>query len=100
MDTDTLREVQAPLKERYRSDPDTAKTRLSAQGDFRDPGITCTVEGFAGPVRAGLHGATGGDGSDACSGDMLLESLLACAGVTFRSVATAMGVPVRSALLR
>jgi uncharacterized OsmC-like protein len=61
--------------------------------------VTATVEGFAGPVRAGLHRATGGDGSDACSGDMLLEALLACAGVTLRSVATALGIEVRSSEL-
>jgi uncharacterized OsmC-like protein len=91
VDATTLRELQRPLK---------ARTPLSAQGDFRDPGITATIEGFAGPVRAGLHRATGGDGSDACSGDLLLEALLACAGVTLRSVATAMGVDIRTATLR
>src|SRR5262245_54237598 len=100
MDTSTMRELQAPLKEQYRSDPSTARTPLSARGDYRDDGITCTVEGWAGPVRAGLHRATGGDGGDACSGDMLLEALLACAGVTLRSVATAMGLTLRSATLR
>jgi len=100
MDATTLRELQAPLKARYKSDPAAADTPISARGDYRDPGITCTVEGWAGPVRAGLHPATGGDGSDACSGDMLLEALLACAGVTLRSVATSMGISLRSALLR
>ena len=73
--------------------------RTTPQADCRDPGVTCTVESWAGPVRAGLHPATGGDGSDACSGDMLLEALLACAGVTLRSVATAMGISLRSASL-
>ncbi len=97
MDAKTLRDVQAPLKERYRSEPVSARTPLTARGDYRDPGITCTVDTWAGPVRAGLHGATGGDGSDACSGDMLLQALLACAGVTLRSVATAMNLTVRSA---
>jgi uncharacterized OsmC-like protein len=87
------------LKQRYRDEPDTARTPLSAHGSFAEPGITATVDTFAGPVRAGLHRATGGDGTDACSGDMLLEALLACAGVTLRSVATAMGVPVSSAEL-
>ena len=96
MDRATLRETQAPLRERYTADPSSALTPLRATADFRDDGVTCTVDGFAGPVRAGLHPATGGDGSDACSGDMLLEALLACAGVTLRSVATAMSVPVRS----
>ena len=99
MDNTTLREMQTPLKEKYRSDPATARTPLKARGDFRDGGVTCTVEGWAGPVRAGLHQATGGDGNDACSADMLLEALLACAGVTLRSVATAMGVTLRSAAL-
>ena len=100
MDAATLRQRQAPLKEQYRADATSALTPLSAVGDHRDPGVTCTVETWAGPVRAGLHSATGGDGSDACSGDMLLQALLACAGVTLRSVATAMGIDVRSARLR
>ncbi len=99
MDAAELRAAQAPLKDRYRSDPATAVTPLRASGSFTDPGVTATVDGFAGPVRAGLHSATGGDGSDACSGDMLLEAVLACAGVTLRSVATAMGVEIRSATL-
>ncbi len=100
MDSATLRDVQAPLKQKYRADPETARTPLQARADYADPGVTCTVTGWAGPVRAGLHTATGGEGTDACSGDMLLEALLACAGVTLRSVATAMGIPVRSATLR
>lgn len=90
MDSSTLRSLQAPLKERYRSDPGAARTALSANADFADDGVTCTVAGFAGPVRAGLHPATGGDGHDACSGDLLLQAVLACAGVTLRSLATAM----------
>lgn len=100
MDTATLRELQAPLKQRYRDDPAAADTPVQARATFEEPGITCTVQTRIGPVRAGLHPATGGDGSDACSGDMLLEALLACAGVTLRSVATAMGVDVRSASLQ
>jgi uncharacterized OsmC-like protein len=100
MDASTLRELQAPLKDIYRTDPSTARTPLSARAYYRDPGVTTTVEGWAGPVRAGLHSATGGDGTDACSGDMLLEALVACAGVTLRSVATAMRLTVRSASLR
>ena len=99
MDSTTLREVQAPLKARYRDEPASALTPLHATGAYDDPGLTCTVEGWAGPVRAGLHPATGGDGSDACSGDMLLQAVLACAGVTLRSVATALGIDVRSARL-
>ena len=97
MDATALRLVQAPLKERYRADPEAAQVPLSASGDFRDDRITCTVDGWGGPVRSGLHRATGGDGSDACSGDLLLEALVACAGVTFRSVATAYGVEVGEA---
>ncbi|MDD9207675.1 OsmC family protein [Georgenia sp. 10Sc9-8] len=100
MDTATLRKLQAPLKDSYRADPSAARTPVRARADYRDEGLTCTVEGWAGPVRAGLHAATGGDGADACSGDMLLEALVACAGVTLRSVATAMGLTVRSAELR
>ncbi len=100
MDASSLRETQAPLKEKYRSDPAAARTPVAARGDFRDPGVTCTVDGWGGPVRSGLHVATGGDGSDACSADMLLEALVACAGVTLRSVATAMDLTIRSAHLR
>ncbi len=97
MDARSLREVQAPLKARYRADPAAARTSATAHGDFRDPDVTATIDGFAGPVRAGLHPAAGGDGSDACSADLLLQALLGCAGVTFRAVATAMGVEIRSA---
>lgn len=99
MDATALRAAQAPLRERYAADPCAAVTPLRAEGSFADPGVTATVLGFAGPTRAGLHAATGGDGSDACSGDMLLEAVLACAGVTLRAVATAMGVSIRSARL-
>jgi uncharacterized OsmC-like protein len=99
MDAAQLRAAQAPVKARYLDDPTTASTAISAVGDWSDDGITATIEGFAGPVRAGLHVATGGDGSDACSGDMLMQALLGCAGVTMRSVATAMGIVVRRAEL-
>jgi uncharacterized OsmC-like protein len=99
MDVAELRELQAPLKQAYRDDPASARTPMRASATFADPGITATVQTWAGPVRAGLHPATGGDGSDACSGDMLLQALLGCAGVTLRSVATAMGIDVRSARL-
>jgi uncharacterized OsmC-like protein len=100
VDAITLRERQAPLKDQYRADPSTARTALGARADYRDVGVTCTVDTWAAPIRAGLHPATGGDGADACSGDMLLQALLACAGVTLRSVATAMRLPIRSASLR
>jgi uncharacterized OsmC-like protein len=96
MDRQTLRAMQAPLRDRYAEDPTSAWTALHAQGDFSDDGITCTVAGYAGPVRAGLHPSTGGTGDDACSGDMLMEALAACAGVTARSVATAMGLELGS----
>lgn len=92
MDAAELRARQAPLKERYRTAPETARIPLRARGDFRDEPVTCTVDGFAGPVRAGLHVAAGGRPDDACSAEMLLEAIAACAGVTFRSVATASGV--------
>ena len=100
MDRSTLREMQAPLKQRYRDEPASALTPLHASGSFDAPDITCTVESWAGPVRAGLHPATGGDGGDACSGDMLLQALLACAGVTMRSVATALGIDIRGARIQ
>jgi uncharacterized OsmC-like protein len=100
MDSTTLRALQAPLRDRYRTDPASARTPVSATGDFSDDGVTCTVAGWAGPVRAGLHPATGGDGADACSGDLLLEAVLACAGVTLRSVATAMGLDLGEVSLR
>jgi uncharacterized OsmC-like protein len=100
MDVSELRARQAPLKQRYGEDPASARTGLHATADWRENGITSTVEGWAGPVRAGLHPATGGDGTDACSGDMLLQALLGCAGVTLRSVATAMRLDLRDVRLR
>ncbi len=99
MDGAALRELQAPLKQQYRDDPEAARTPMHATASLSDSGITATVSTWSGSVRAGLHPATGGDGSDACSGDMLLQALLACAGVTLRSVATAMGIEVRAATL-
>jgi uncharacterized OsmC-like protein len=86
-----LRATQAPIKERYREDPATALITLSAKGDL-DEGIACSVETGRALVEAGLHPGTGGDGSLACSGDMLLQALVACAGVTLRAVATSMGI--------
>lgn len=97
MDATALRAAQTPLKERYRADPLSARTATSASGDYRDAAPSATIDGFAGPVRAGLHLATGGDGSDACSADLLLQALLACAGVTARAVATSMGLSVGAA---
>jgi uncharacterized OsmC-like protein len=100
MDITALRARQATLKDRYRDDASTARTPLSASADWRDHGVTTTVAGWAGPVRAGLHPAAGGDGQDACSGDMLLQALLACAGVTLRSVVAAMRLDIRAVQLR
>lgn len=99
IDAAELRQLQAPVKQKYRDDPASARAPMTAHAAFTEPGITCTVETWSGPVRAGLHPYTGGDGSDACSGDMLLQALLACAGVTMRSVATAMGVRIRDGRL-
>jgi uncharacterized OsmC-like protein len=94
MDAEELRARQAPLKERYRTDAASARVVSGANGAFTEPGITATIDGWAGPIRAGQHVATGGDGSEACSADLLMQALLACAGVTFRAVTTAMGVAV------
>lgn len=99
MDADLLRSLQAPLKERYRSDPAAALVTLRAEGSLGD-GISCRVETGRALVEAGLHPATGGTGELACSGDMLLEALVACAGVTLRAVATAIGVEVRGGTVR
>jgi len=93
MRAEELRELQAPLKQRYREQPEAARITLSARGSL-DDGITCSVETGKALVQAGLHPATGGDGLMACSGDMLLQALAACAGVTLRAVSTALGIPV------
>ena len=95
MDAETLRGLQAPLKERYREEPGSALVTLEASGDLDGADVACRVETGRALVEAGLHPATGGDGSQACSGDMLLQALVACAGVTLRAVATAIGVEVR-----
>ena len=89
-----LREIQAPLKERYRADPAAAEVTLTATGTL-DEGIACSVHTARAIASAGLHPATGGDGSLLCSGDMLLEALVACAGVTLRAVATSLEIPVQ-----
>jgi len=94
MDAQALREMQAPLKERYRSEPAAALITLKAKGSL-DAGIACNVETGRALAKAGLHPATGGSGMELCSGDMLLEALVACAGVTLRAVATALGIEVR-----
>ena len=94
MRADELRSLQAPLKERYRSEPSAAVVTLSASGSLDSPGLSCSVQTGRALATAGLHPATGGDGSLLCSGDMLLEALVACAGVTLRSVATSLEIPV------
>jgi len=91
MNSDDLKAMQAPIKDRYRVDPDAALVTLIAEGQMGDD-LSCSVQTGRALVAAGLHPATGGDGSYACSGDMLLQALAACAGVTMRSVATAMGI--------
>jgi uncharacterized OsmC-like protein len=96
MDTESLRALQAPIKERYRANPEAAFVTLTASGRVDDPeGLSCSVQTGRALVKAGLHPATGGDGSFACSGDMLLQALVACAGVTLRSVATAKNIRLR-----
>src|ERR1041385_2290231 len=95
---DELRAVQAPLKERYRDDPDAAVVTLSASATLGE-GVSCNVETGRALAVAGLHPATGGDGSLLCSGDMLLEALAACAGVTMRAVATSLEIPVEGRVL-
>ena len=96
MDGDELRALQAPLKERYRGEPGAALVTLRATGSLGD-GISCSVETGRALAEAGLHPATGGDGLSLCSGDLLLESLVACAGVTLKAVATALGIELTSA---
>ena len=91
MDRDELRALQAPLKERYRDEPDAAHITLKAEGTLGE-GVSCSVQTGRALAEAGLHPATGGDGSLLCSGDMLLEALVACAGVTLKAVATALGI--------
>ena len=99
MNTDELRSLQAPIKDQYRERPNTALVTLRAEGRTGE-GLTCKVETGKALVEAGLHPATGGDGLSACSGDMLLEALVACAGVTLRAVATALGIEIRDATVR
>src|SRR4051812_15371078 len=99
MDKTALQEMQAPLKDKYRSQPDAAMITLSADGSL-DDGIACSVQTGQALVEAGLHPATGGTGLQACSGDLLLQALVACAGVTLRAVATALAVPVRGGEVR
>ena len=100
MDTAELKAMQAPLKARYREAPGEAVVRLSAEGALVPDALTCKVETGKALVAAGLHPKTGGDGSAACSGDMLLEALVACAGVTMTAVAKALGIEIRDGRVR
>jgi uncharacterized OsmC-like protein len=99
MDANTLRALQAPLKEQYRDKPEAAVITLKAEGNVGE-GVTCSVQTGKALIEAGLHPATGGTGLHACSGDMLLEALVACAGVTLNAVATALGITLRGAKVR
>jgi uncharacterized OsmC-like protein len=94
-----LRSLQAPLKERYRKTPEAAVITLKAEGRLGE-GVTCSLSTGKALVEAGLHPATGGSGAQACSGDMLLEALVACAGVTLSAVATSLGIPIEAGTLR
>ncbi len=99
MDSQQLRQQQAPLKQQYKDQPETALVTLTAEGQLGE-GVVCKVQTGKGEIAAGLHEKTGGDGSWACSGDMLLEALAGCAGVTLRAVATALDIPVEGGTVR
>ena len=100
MDATTLRGLQAPLKHKYRAEPEAAVITLKAQGTLDDQAIACKVETGRALAVAGLHPATGGSGAELCSGDMLLEALVACAGVTLKAVATALEIDVRHGVVK
>ncbi len=99
MDAAGLRAMQAPIKERYKSDPKAGFITLKAKGSLDDSNIACKVETGRALAVAGLHPATGGSGMELCSGDMLLEALVACAGVTLKAVSTALDIPLKSAMV-
>jgi uncharacterized OsmC-like protein len=100
MDADALRALQAPLKDRYRGEAGAARLTLKAAGEIDDQKIACKVETGRAIMEAGLHPLTGGSGAELCSGDMLLEALVACAGVTLKAVSTALAIPLRSGKVR
>ncbi|WP_046862089.1 OsmC family protein [Microvirga massiliensis] len=100
MDSATLRALQAPLKDRYRENPEAALITLRASGTLDDQAVACKVETGRALAVAGLHPATGGSGAELCSGDMLLEALVACAGVTLKAVATALQIELRRGVVR
>ncbi len=99
MDSQTLKDIQTPLKQRYRDEPDAALVTLRASGSLGE-GVSCSVDTGRALAEAGLHPASGGDGTQLCSGDMLLEALVACAGVTLRAVATSLGTEVEGGTVR
>ena len=100
MQAEQLRALQGPLKDRYRQDPGAALVTLKAEAHLDAPGVSCRIDTARAVIEAGLHPATGGSGLQACSGDMLLEALAACAGVTLRAVATALAIPVSGGSVR
>jgi uncharacterized OsmC-like protein len=100
MDAAALRALQAPIKDKYKGTPDAAVITLKAQGEIDEAKIACNVETGRALAVAGLHPATGGSGAELCSGDMLLEALVACAGVTLKAVATALDIPLRRGVVR
>ena len=100
MDSADLRAMQAPYKDKYKSDPDAAIITLKAHGSIDESKIACKVETGRALAVAGLHPATGGSGAELCSGDMLLEALVACAGVTLKAVATALAIPLKAGVVR
>ena len=100
MNAEELRALQAPLKEAYRAEPTRALVTLRADGRLDEASVTCRVDTGRALVEAGLHPATGGTGLQACSGDLLLQALVACAGVTLRAVATALAIPIRKGTVR
>jgi uncharacterized OsmC-like protein len=100
MDAAALRALQAPIKDKYKGTPDAAVITLKAQGEIDEAKIACKVETGRALAVAGLHPATGGSGAELCSGDMLLEALVACAGVTLKAVATALDIPLRRGVVR
>jgi len=99
MDSTAMRALQAPLKAKYREDPEAARLTLKARGSIDDDSVACRVETARAIAVAGLHRATGGSGADLCSGDMLLEALVACAGVTLKAVATALDIEMRKGIV-
>ena len=99
MDKEKLREIQRPIKEKYTKSPESARLTLSAAANLDAESISCQIDSFLGKLPCGLHPATGGDGTQACSAEMLLESLAGCAAVTLKAVATAMQIPIHSAVV-